>query len=96
MNNVPIVLGLHRFHYASCRSTPDHQIPHYQLSTAPYTQYEPMQALPNQPTSQNEHYQDLGLHTEFEQYNNRHLQNEPYPDIRDGFYDSPGDSHECM
>ena len=47
--------------YASCRSTPDHQAPHYQPSLALYTQYEPMQALPNQSTPQNEHYQDVGL-----------------------------------
>ena len=52
-----------------------------------------MQALPNQSTPQNEHYQDVGLLTEFEQYQNEHLQNEQYPDIRDGFYDSPGDYH---
>ena len=40
-----------------------------------------MQALSNQSTPQNEHYQDVGLHTEFEQYQNEHLQNEQYPNI---------------
>ena len=79
--------------YASCRSTPDHQAPLYEPSPALYTQYEPMQALPNQSTPQNEHYQDVGLYTEIEQFQNGHLQNEQYSDIRDGFYDSPGDYH---
>ena len=78
---------------ASFCSTPDHHVSHYQPSLAPYTQYEPVQALSNQSTPQNEHYQDVGLHTEFEQYQNGHLQNEQYPDIRDGFYNSPGDYH---
>ena len=59
-----------------------------------------MQALSNQSTPQNEHYQDVDLHTEFEQYQNGHLQNELYPNIRDGFYNSPGDYHKieslCM
>ena len=50
-----------------------------------------MQALPNQSTPQNKNYQDVGLLTEFEQYQNGHLQNEQYSDIRDGFYDSPED-----
>ena len=45
-----------------------HQAPHYQRSSAPSTQYEPMQALSNQSTPQNEHYQDVDLHNEFEQY----------------------------
>ena len=79
--------------YASCRSTPDHQAPLYQPSPALYTQYEPVQTPLTQSTPQNEHYQDIGLLTEFEQYQNGHLQNEQYPNIRDGFYDSPGDYH---
>ena len=70
--------------YASCRSTPDHQAPLYQPSPALYTQYKPVQAPLTHSTLQNEHYQDIGLLTEFEQYQNGHLQNEQYPDIRDG------------
>ena len=50
-----------------------------------------MQAPLTQSTPQNEHCQDVGLHIECEQYQNEQLQNEQYPDIRDGFYNSPGD-----
>ena len=41
-----------------------------------FIHYEPMQALSSQSTPRNEHYQDVGLHTEYEQYQNEHLQNE--------------------
>ena len=53
--------------YASCRSRPDHQAPLYQPSPSLYTQYEPVQAPLTQSKPQNEHYQDVGLLTEFEQ-----------------------------
>ena len=53
--------------YASCRSTPHNQAPLYQPSPSLYTQYEPVQAPLTQSKPQNEHYQDVGLLTEFEQ-----------------------------